>query len=1645
MGFCIFASSKIFLYICYNIFFDISFSNFCFGAGEFNPNFTSVKCSINGNRLIIILSIIFIILSLLIFNFITIYYNDSFYLSNSYYARISSNYNIYWGINCLFISCLSTQVIFVTKEVFLFYNFFISILLFIFYIKHYLHYDKYINILAGSFHILYAWTSIFGLIFNYIDINEKGIVYIFTIIIVCFFYNSIKNRIESKIFLETPFFKINNQYYLLFYFHYLIEKINNIGENLKDKSFISGIIQMHELECPSPNCILKKKENIYLPLNNKWNDKTKEQIEDEVYLKIFIIEIMNYFINTHKCTADMYLNLSLYHLKVIGNYCQAIYYFRKVTELKLSLKEYYSLIRLNIQISKALIEKLKPSNEQCLELENLDISQYFKYDALSRDFLEEMNNDINLSLEFWKSFRESLKEKEKKIDFNKIFKLTEKIRVSKSKIDNIWNDLFKIYGGVNDYFQLYMDYIEQINDDGLKKRDLEALKRKNENYMDFFNNNYYSILFSKETGIIIANGDKGNEGIIQLANNEIENIFKYKPIDLKGLNLINLMPKIFAVNHSKYMERYFRTGHKKILDKSGIKIFAKDKNNFIIKVRIAIKLFPVLNENVLFVSLVIKENIDDIILIDNNFIIQGMSSKIMKILNINNNSLFQDNEIPFYIICKKFLNFYNIFLKYKIKKGNTTSNRILLNENEKNKEKYKEVIEGKKDGDLENIEINENVELEYEIKLPKFLIDFSEKTNKNIDLDGKEMDIVIHKEDENDSNDESEEKELLIKSDVDNNQNVNYMTPGLKTPGQDTNYPYARPQMNTEILKNEQDKKINFNKQSEEERIYIYKMNQYKSLFNKGRINELERLIEEYNNESESIEYKFNFTFKKFIYGDNQISFTIRCIDSKNNYENELEDSFNEMDLNGIYKKEKIESIKYLYEIFESEKKEIIEMEKEFLPLSFEDKKYQQLLLECKNDINENSKIHGKKNDVIIEDENSSQSPQTGFDGKLVKKNRIEEIRSNLLVNISSFYTLKYIRITFYCLIILTCIFEFLYIYFFSLLYNNLKSTSLLNINLFQSTLWTSQIISIFISFRILYEKYIINSNNNNTLNFNFYDYFSTGEHSNNNSFYYKECISMISDLYNKSSYAFQYLEMETAYYLNKEQLKELYWNVINISYMDESYYNYSKSKYNDSYPMAVDQFLSNTIYFIENDVFNSTSDIAKQKYFDNQNIYEIYFKYITFIIIENGYDNILPNQFNKLREIPNILTNYNLKRRKKIILLVIIYILTLILVCSSLIFFIVLTNKSMTDGMEKVTKIQLDKIEEIIRKIKIFNLNLKNFRERQKKTNDNKSNDKMENNENNKKLKKIETSKTENEKTKVTFKKPSLVNNSGFNIDEKKYIPLHVLIYSFFPPLIICIIISIFLIPTFIVTLNIVININKLLLVQNYIFGQLIVSSINTIEVKCFISDCKNKTYLDPNGLFDLNIMEDILNGINIFTEVRNFYHKKYLFNACETVIDPEKEPEKYRNCLKDPIVIKSNNTDNLVELISIYVYNLQKEYEMEISMGYNFSKINLFNSSYFKSVESIYYRYLYSVGDNFANVVSNNLESYLKHKKIVVSIVITICGIVSIIYSFIYHILLIKKLINYLSISRCVMKIIPTSVIISTKELEDWIESKY
>ena len=83
--------------------------------------------------------------------------------------------------------------------------------------------------------------------------------------------------------------------------------------------------------------------------------------------------------------------------------------------------------------------------------------------------------------------------------------------------------------------------------------------------------------------------------------------------------------------------------------------------------------------------------------------------------------------------------------------------------------------------------------------------------------------------------------------------------------------------------------------------------------------------------------------------------------------------------------------------------------------------------------------------------------------------------------------------------------------------------------------------------------------------------------------------------------------------------------------------------------------------------------------------------------------------------------------------------------------------------------------------------------------------------------------------------------------------------------------------------------------------------------------------------------------------------------------------------------------------------------------------------------------------VGNNFADIATTDLNNYLKKKKILIILLILLLFIFMIIYCLFLGITLIKQLIHYLSVSRCIMKIIPSSVIINTQELENWIENKY
>ena len=99
------------------------------------------------------------------------------------------------------------------------------------------------------------------------------------------------------------------------------------------------------------------------------------------------------------------------------------------------------------------------------------------------------------------------------------------------------------------------------------------------------------------------------------------------------------------------------------------------------------------------------------------------------------------------------------------------------------------------------------------------------------------------------------------------------------------------------------------------------------------------------------------------------MSYLIRCIDNKNDKLYSEEESIDNLDpIINQYKKDKADAIKPLYELLDDERKNILSQAFNFYSLTTENKKFQNLLLLCREDINRMSMVHGQKKDEIIEE-----------------------------------------------------------------------------------------------------------------------------------------------------------------------------------------------------------------------------------------------------------------------------------------------------------------------------------------------------------------------------------------------------------------------------------------------------------------------------------------------------------------------------------------------------------------------------------------------------------------------------------------------------------------------------------------------------
>jgi hypothetical protein len=584
--------------------------------------------------------------------------------------------------------------------------------------------------------------------------------------------------------------------------------------------------------------------------------------------------------------------------------------------------------------------------------------------------------------------------------------------------------------------------------------------------------------------------------------------------------------------------------------------------------------------------------------------------------------------------------------------------------------------------------------------------------------------------------------------------------------------------------------------------------------------------------------------------------------------------------------------------------------------------------------------------------------------------------------------------------------------------------SSQLNIGIFQSTIWMSNIVSSLISMRYVFK---LNSSKD-SIKYNYFkpnitSYFETLR--DNCFIWHKNIITNFGDIEKNI------MKMYDNY--------DIFWEEINVSY--PSFSSITNDK--ETFPLSLSQVLSENnqllknVYFTINNLNNTVMQINNQTIKEinyNKSLYEknlLNIQYSSYLSIENSINNLLPKMFNLLRNVTSKFKDYNLGDNNIIIIMIIAYGLTMIILCLFYTIFLFLTNKNMQEGFEKVCRIKIDKIEETMKRIEQFNDKiLSKFRQ----------------NENNSNIQVVKEKISENSNIKSQKEKYLNFSEGG------KYKSLRILSYSYLQVIGILILICVFLIPLYYISYSMIIDTNKILSVQNYIFGKSLFASASTVNIKCMISKCQSvkdlNYYID---FVDRSQFENVIRDIGSFAELKDFYNNKFLLNACSVIYNVNQTSE-YNKCMNDTIIQSANNTDSLLKLIEETVATIVKDKEMRqgklyLSDGKNIPFFNelLFETQYFRDLEYVFYNYITPISDSFTNVVSDSLDVFLNHRKTIMIILIFVFGFIILLFSSYIIFFYIHKLIHLLSVSRCILRILPTIVISNTAELETWIENKY
>ena len=151
----------------------------------------------------------------------------------------------------------------------------------------------------------------------------------------------------------------------------------------------------------------------------------------------------------------------------------------------------------------------------------------------------------------------------------------------------------------------------------------------------------------------------------------------------------------------------------------------------------------------------------------------------------------------------------------------------------------------------------------------------------------------------------------------------------------------------------------------------------------------------------------------------------------------------------------------------------------------------------------------------------------------------------------------------------------------------------------------------------------------------------------------------------------------------------------------------------------------------------------------------------------------------------------------------------------------------------------------------------------------------------------------------------------------------------------------------------------------------------------------------------------------------------------------------------MKDNFIQSANNTESLLKNVFDNIFGINKQIQIQEKKKLNNS---LFDESLYKpygsrnfmELEYAYYNFIIKLPSVLNSIFNLSLSNYLAEQRKLIFTMIIIFSIILLFFSLYIIFIFTQTLIHLLSISRCLIKVVPTGIINKTQELEEWLENK-